>query len=99
MQELGWKVQIVPKLSVEEGIRLARRQFGQVYFDKAKTARLVECLKRYRRGIPATTGEPGAPVHDEFSHGADAYRYLHVIAPKMSNDRPSVPKQPNLRIA
>jgi len=86
LQEMGWKVDIVPMLSIEEGIRLARRQFHQVYFDKALTERLVECLKRYRRGVPTTTGEPGAPIHDEWSHGADAYRYMHVIAPKLSNE-------------
>jgi phage terminase large subunit len=86
MQELGWKVSIVPKLGIEEGIRLARRQFGQVYFDKTKAGPLVECLKRYRRALPMSTGEPGAPLHDQFSHGADAFRYLHVVAPKLSNE-------------
>ncbi|MDE1828612.1 MAG: PBSX family phage terminase large subunit [Candidatus Micrarchaeota archaeon] len=86
MQELGWSVQLTPQLTVEEGIRLARRGFAQTYFDKDKAARLIQCLKRYRRGIPSTTGEPGAPVHDEWSHGADAFRYLHVCAPSLSNE-------------
>ncbi len=60
--------------------------FSQVYIDRTKCARLLECLKRYRRGIPTTTGEPGAPLHDEFSHGADAYRYLAMSAPMMDNE-------------
>jgi phage terminase large subunit len=47
---------------------------------------LIQCLKRYRRGVPTTTGEPGAPVHDEWSHGADAFRYLHIVAPSLSNE-------------
>lgn len=46
----------------------------------------MQCLKRYRRGIPQTTGEPGAPVHDEWSHGADAFRYLHIVADSLSNE-------------
>lgn len=60
--------------------------FKQVYFDKTKANRLVQCLKRYRRNIPTTTGEPASPVHDEWSHGADAFRYLALVAPQLSNE-------------
>ena len=60
--------------------------FPRVWFNKAKTGRLIECLKRYRRSIPTATGEPGAPVHDEFSHGADDFRYLGVVADRLTND-------------
>jgi phage terminase large subunit len=31
------------------------------------------------------TGEAGAPLHDEFSHGADAFRYLALCADKLTN--------------
>lgn len=86
MQALGWSVEIVPRQDVEAGIRAARMAFPRIWFDREKTARLVECLRRYRRGIPTTTGEPGSPVHDEFSHGADAFRYLAVSADRLSND-------------
>jgi len=47
--------------------------------------RLRECLKRYRRTIPVTTGEPSGPMHDEFSHGADAFRYLAMVADKLTD--------------
>jgi phage terminase large subunit len=57
-----------------------------VYFNKDRAARLVECLKRYRRQINTTTNEPGNPVHDEFSHGADAFRYLALNADAMTNE-------------
>ena len=83
MQELGWQVSIVPVSPIEPGIRVARQTFSRCYFDKTKTARLLECLKRYRRSIPTTTGEPGTPLHDEYSHGADAFRYLCATAEKM----------------
>lgn len=86
MREHGWDVRITPNQSVENGIRNARRGFAQTYFDKDRTERLVQCLKRYRRSTPTTTGEPGAPIHDEWSHGADAYRYLHIVAPSLSNE-------------
>ena len=43
-------------------------------------ARLIECLRHYRRGVPLTTGEPGQPVHDQYSHGADAFGAMCEIA-------------------
>jgi hypothetical protein len=51
-----------------------------------KTARLQECLKRYRRSINATTNQPTSPLHDEYSHGADAFRYLATAIDSMRND-------------
>lgn len=79
-------VHVVPKMDVESGIRKARLIFPRCYFDKTKTLRLRECLKRYRRIIPATTDEPSTPCHDEFSHGADAFRYLALVADQLKND-------------
>lgn len=86
MVKLGWDVQITPNMSIEDGIRLTRMMFGRIYFDKTKAARLIECAKRYRRTINQQTNEPGAPLHDEFSHGADNLRYLIINAEGMSNE-------------
>jgi phage terminase large subunit len=85
-RKLGWSAEIVPDVGIEGGIRTARMAFHRVYFDKTKALRLMECLKRYRRSIPQTTGEPGAPVHDTYSHGADAFRYMAVSADQMKNE-------------
>jgi len=86
LRKLGRKVEIVPKVDVETGIKKARIVFGRCSFDKERTLRLRECLKRYRRSIPASTDEPAGPLHDEFSHGADAFRYLSLVVDKMTND-------------
>lgn len=86
LQEQGWDVEIVPQAPVEQGIRLVRMAFPRIYMDKSKCDRLLQCLRRYRRGIPTTTGEPGHPVHDEWSHGADAFRYLCTVADRLSNE-------------
>lgn len=86
LKKLGRKVSIVPKLDPEMGIKRARLVFPRCYFDKDRTTRLRECLKRYRRAIPVNTGEPGAPLHDEFSHGADAFRYMCLSVDKMGNE-------------
>lgn len=86
MEGMNWSVEIIPKQAVEAGIKVARMTFGLLYINKASCERLIQCLKRYKRGVPASTGEPGAPVHDEWSHGADAYRYLALVAERLTND-------------
>lgn len=86
LQKLGRSPQIVPNLSVEHGIKAARVVIKRCYFDRDRTSRLLECLKRYRRNIPAKTDEPQRPVHDEYSHGADAFRYLSCVPDKLTNE-------------
>jgi phage terminase large subunit len=85
MRAMGWKVSRTPSMDIEGGIKAAREVFERVWFDKDRTARLVECLKRYRRNMGQKTGEAGAPLHDEFSHGADAFRYLALCADQLTN--------------
>lgn len=86
LRALGRSPRIVPKTDVESGIKAARLVFPRAYFDQVKAARLLDCLKRYRRAIPVTTNEPASPVHDEYSHGADAFRYLALSIDKMGNE-------------
>jgi len=86
LKALGRSPRITPNIGVEPGIKAARLMFPRCYFDETKTGRLVDCLKRYRRAINAATNEPGAPLHDEYSHGADAFRYLAVVADQLAND-------------
>ncbi len=86
LKAFGRKPKTTANIGIENGIKAARMMFAQVYFDKGKTLRLMECLKRYRRSVNQATNEPGAPVHDEFSHGADVFRYLAVVADQLVND-------------
>jgi phage terminase large subunit len=72
-------------MSIEGGIKVARMALGRTYFDKKATG-LVDRLKRYRRVVNASTNEPGSPLHDESSHGADCYRYLSIIADRLTNE-------------
>ena len=88
MYKLGWDVVSridTGMLSVEEGIKATRLMFPRLYIDKVNCERLVECLKRYRRNVNRTTGAPGSPVHDEFSHGADMLRYAALNTDNMQN--------------
>lgn len=85
LQAMGRKPIVLAQTSVEEGIKAARMMFPRCYFDKAKTGRLLECLKRYRRALHVQTNEPMAPLHDAFSHGADMFRYIGQAVPIMPN--------------
>lgn len=73
---------VMEKTGPEQRIRAARSVFPRVYIDDTArkrdtgflgAARLVDCLKRYKRNVPKNTQEPTGPVHDQYSHGADAF--------------------------
>lgn len=80
------KIVVGKALDIEEGIRAARMMFPRLYIDASKCERLLECLKRYRRHISKTTDEPTGPLHDQYSHGADMFRYAALVVDKMKND-------------
>lgn len=86
LKRYRFKVKPVPKESVEGGIKAARTTLAQTVFDKTKAADIVDSLKRYRRAINSATQEPGAPLHDDASHGADNYRYIALCAEQMTNE-------------
>jgi phage terminase large subunit len=92
LTDLGWTIparEELIELNIENGIKATREIFPRCYFDREKTKRLVECLKRYRRVVPRNTNEPRSPMHDEYSHGADAFRYLALAVDQMSNEERS----------
>lgn len=100
-------VRLIGRGNQEDGIRQTRMMLPRCYIDDStrKTLngtgylggqRLIECLRRYRRTIPRTTGEPATPLHDEYSHGADAVRGLSMIVDKLTGEftGPSAPRLP-----
>ena len=87
MEALGLDCHVVPDIGIEAGIKLVRQMLPQMYFSDSEAVEpLIHCLRRYRRQIPQNTNEPGAPMHDEWSHGSDMLRYAAVIAEEMTNE-------------
>jgi len=82
LRGMGRTVEVLPITPIEEGIRAARTVFPRAFIDE-KCVRLLECLKRYRRIVNRKTGEPMAPLHDEYSHGADMWRYAAQAVDRM----------------
>jgi phage terminase large subunit len=84
-KKLGWKVQIVDNIDVEQGIRKTREVFPRVIVDKTNASELVNRLGRYRRRVSAE-GQGSTPMHDDQSHGSDGFRYMAIVADQLSND-------------
>jgi phage terminase large subunit len=82
---LGWDVEIVPDIGLEQGIRKTREVFGRLHVDKTNASELFNRLGRYRRRVNSE-GQASTPVHDDESHGADGTRYLAIVADQMSNE-------------
>lgn len=88
-QALGWDVEIVPDVGIEQGIRKAREVFPRVYVDTTHASELVNRLGRYRRRVNSE-GQASTPVHDDESHGSDGFRYMALVADQMRNDKVTI---------
>lgn len=66
----------VPQTSVADGIDAARGAFSYTWFDKERAHGLLESLRHYRYKVDSDTGKVSRqPLHDQYTHGADAFRY------------------------
>ena len=94
MRDAGHTVRDVPKLSVEEGINAARTIFPRCWFDQEKTADGLSCLRHYRYEVDPDTGHYSAkPLHDDYSNGADAFRYFAVSLSEPTPKRERKPRR------
>lgn len=55
-------------------IDAVRRDFSTFVFDRSKCQRGIECLREYKRKYDEDRQVFEAPIHDQYSHGADALR-------------------------
>lgn len=81
MKNAGRDVRMVPKLSIADGINAARTLMARCWFDENLCSDGISCIQRYRYDVDPNTGAfSQKPLHDEYSHGADAFRYLAVVS-------------------
>lgn len=72
-------INIVSKLSVDDGIQAARLLLDRCWFDSVKCKRGLEVLKNYHKEFDDKRKVyKDRPEHDWSSHGSDAFRYLAV---------------------
>ena len=79
LNDLGIKVKVVKKLSIEDGINAARKILPRCWFDKDKCSTGIKALRQYRTEFDEKRKVFRLrPLHDWSSHAADAFRYLAV---------------------
>jgi len=94
MRIAGFRTQIVPRLSLTDGINAARTIFPQCWIDVERCADGLQALRHYRWAPEGQLGQQKRePLHDWASHAADAFRYFAV-----GIRRPEQPKPVDLRV-
>jgi hypothetical protein len=78
LEETGLVINIVPKLSVDDGIMAVRRMIPKCWFDP-KANKGLEALRNYRKEFDERKQMYyDRPLHNWCSHAADAFRYLAI---------------------
>ena len=99
MRAAGYRVQIVQRLSLADGINAARTIFPQVWFDGEKCADGLNALRHYRFGDKEELGvRTKEPIHDWSSHAADAFRYFAVGIKQPKPQQAQTPQRPRAPI-
>lgn len=85
----GYKTQILPKVPVMDSINAARTIFPSCYFDREHAVDGINCLRHYRYEVdPETKQFSRNPLHDHYSHGADAFRYIGLMIKEPEKRKP-----------
>lgn len=67
------------KMRLEDGIEAVRNLFPRIWIDEKNCSRLVKCIENYRKEFDVNYQiYKSKPVHDQYSHGADALRYACI---------------------
>jgi phage terminase large subunit len=82
-KHLGINFTTAPNLSIMDGIESCRTTLSKCFFDEVKCAKLIKALENYRQefDIKKKVYKPH-PLHNQFSHFADSFRYLCLSIPK-----------------
>lgn len=85
----GYKTQILPRVPILDSINAARTIFPSCYFDRDNAAEGIDCLRHYRYEVDPVTGQfSRTPLHDHYSHGADAFRYIALMIKEPAARKP-----------
>ena len=92
-KQLGVNFSEVYKLDLLDGIECAKMSFGKIWIDEVKCKDLIRDISNYRQEWDAEKKRyKPIPLHDDYSHAADAFRYMCVALKKASFEG-STPEQ------
>jgi len=96
VRNLGFKTRIIPKVPIVDSINAARTIFSNCYFDRENCEEGLQALRHYRYEVdPDTKMFSRTPLHDQYSHGADAFRYIGL----MVNEPKKIVKKAPIQVA
>jgi phage terminase large subunit len=84
----GYKVQILDRVPVTDSINAARTIFSRCYFDRENCDEGLQCLRHYRYDVDEDGSWSQKPLHDQYSHGADAFRMLGLMVNEPKKVKP-----------
>ena len=88
----GFKTRIIGKVPIIDSINAARSIFSNCWFDRENCHEGLQCLRHYRYDVdPDTKQFSKTPVHDAYSHGADAFRYIGLMITEPKDTRAKKP--------
>lgn len=88
-EKLGWKFEVVPSMSVDDGINAGRLLFPRLWVDEHKCQQFLDAVGQYRQEWDEKRGMfRDLPLHDWASHPADMYRYAAVVEEQMTSEPP-----------
>lgn len=78
-REFGYNMTRLPQTNIGEGIQAVRSILNNCFFDIFSCKRGIQCLDFYRKKYnDALKQYYDQPLHDQYSNGADAFRYASV---------------------
>jgi len=90
----GYKTRVLERVPVADSINAARTMFRSCYFDRENCHEGLQCLRHYRYEVdPETNQFSRTPLHDHYSHGADAFRYIGLMVnePRQRKSQRQIP--------
>jgi phage terminase large subunit len=80
VRSAGYKTRIIERTPIADSINAARTIFRNCWFDRENCHDGLQCLRHYRYDVDPETGQfSRQPLHDQYSHGADAFRYIGLM--------------------
>jgi phage terminase large subunit len=88
----GFKTRILERTPIVDSIDAARTIFRNCWFDRDNCSDGLQCLRHYRYEVdPDTKAFSKTPIHDQYSHGADAFRMLGLMVAEPKQAKPKRP--------
>ena len=88
----GFKVQMLDRVPIADSINAARTIFNKCYFDRENTSDGLNCLRHYQYDVDVETGAfSQRPLHNIYSHGSDAFRYVGLMVNEPRKPKPRRP--------